>query len=102
MAYVTNVVIDQGGAGTTTLLASPGPDWALEVINYLVVLSADGTFAFQDGTNWMSGDVPVSAKSGAVAASDSDHPLMITGKGKPLQITTTGGSAHGHALVRVK
>lgn len=100
MAYLTTVVIDQAGAGTTELVAAT-PDYKCEIINYAVVLSADGTFAFSDGTDWLSGDMPIAAKGGVAVKGDQESPLMIGGVGRPLQITTTGGSAHGHALVRM-
>lgn len=100
MAYLTAAVIDQAGAGTTVLVPAT-PHYRVEVINYVVVLSADGTFAFSDGTDWLSGDMPVAAKGGVAVRGSQEDPLMIGGVGRPLQITTTGGSAHGHALVRM-
>jgi len=103
MARVQQVVIDQVGAGTTTLLAAQGADWQIDVINYVVVMSAEGTFAFSDGTDWLSGDMPVAINGGVSAAAGSLlEPLMQGGKGRPFSITTTGGSAHGHALVRIQ
>ena len=101
MAYIASVVIDQAGAGTTTLKSSDGPDWRVEIINYVVVLSADGTFAFSDGTDWLSGDMPIAAKGGVSAKGEMNAPLMIGGKGRPLNITTTVGAATGHALIRI-
>lgn len=97
---IESVIIDQGGAGTTTLRAAV-PHFRIEVINYVVVLSADGTFAFSDGTDWLSGDMPVAAKGGVSARGGVGTPLIVGGVGRPLQITTTGGSAHGHALIRI-
>ena len=88
--------IDQGGAGTTTLVTAV-PEYEICVLNYLVVLNVAGTFAFSDGTTWYTGDIPVAANGGVFAgATDAENPLFITAKGAPLQITTVTGSAHGH------
>lgn len=95
-------VIDQGAAGTTELWPAVGPLAEIRVINYVVVLNAAGTYAFSDGTDWLSGDLPIAAKGGASAAAVSGEvPLMICGRGRPLSITTTGGSAHGHGLLAI-
>jgi hypothetical protein len=102
MAYIETVVIDQAGAGTTTLRASEASPWRIEIINYVVVLSADGTFAFSDGTDWLSGDMTIAAKGGVSARGSKDDPLMIGGVGRPLQITTVGGAATGHVLIRLR
>lgn len=102
MAHIETVEIDQGAAGTTELRAAV-PFYTIDVIGYVVVLSADGTFAFSDGTDWLSGDMPVLANGGVSAKGSIEEPLMISrGAGRPLQITTVGGSAHGHALIRVR
>lgn len=101
MAHLRTVVIDQGGAGTTELVSAES-QYRVEVLNYVIVMSSDGTFAFSDGTDWLSGDMPIAAKGGvAVAIGQVEVPLMIGGRGRPLSLTTTGGSAHGHALVRM-
>lgn len=102
MAHYEQVIIDQASPGTTTLRAAE-PHYGIDVINYVVVLDADGTFAFSDGTDWMSGDMPVAAKGGVSAKGSKEEPLMLPGAtGRPLQITTVGGSAHGHALIRLR
>ena len=94
--------IDQGGAGTTTLLAAI-PETEIRVLNYLVVLSVAGTYAFSDGTDWFTGDIPTLASGGVfAAAADPDFPLFVTGRGRPLSITTVGGSAHGHARIELR
>ena len=101
-------VIDQAGAGTTELLAAvEGKSYA--VLNYVVVMAAAGTFAFQDGTDWASGDIPVDTNAGVSANAGPrglpgphEAPLFETGRGLPLQITTVGGSAHGHVTAELR
>jgi hypothetical protein len=96
-----DVEIDQGGVGTTELL--PGiPDLSIRVLSYFVVMSDAGTFAFSDGTEWKTGDIPIAA-SGGVAESGTRHePLWVGGRGRPLSITTTGGSAHGRVRIEYR
>lgn len=94
------VSIDQGGAGTTELIAASGAA-RYAVVNYVVVMSGAGTVAFSDGTDWLTGDMPFAANGGVAAAyGTQDYPLFVGGQGRPLSITTTGASAHGHMLVR--
>ena len=102
------VLVDQVSAGTTELFpAVPGKSYA--VLNYVVVMAVAGTFAFQDGTDWMTGDMPMSINSGVSANAGPrglpgphEAPLFETGRGRPLQITTTGGSAHGHVTAELR
>ncbi len=99
---IRTVVINQAGAGTTQLLAGQGVDFAIMVVSYVIVMSADGTFSFSDGTDWLTGDLPIAAKGGVAAQGSLSAPLLICGEGRPLSITTTGGAADGHALVSVQ
>lgn len=86
-----DIEIDQGGAGTTELL--PGENgYRIRVLSYLVVMSDAGTYAFSDGTDWKTGDIPIAANGGAA---ENGNPLWEGGTGRPLVITTTGASAHG-------
>lgn len=97
-AYETfDIEIDQGGAGTTELKAASAGD-AIQVISYFVVLSGAGTYAFSDGTQWYTGDIPVAANGGVV---ESGGILFTCGRGRPLNITTVGASAHGRIRVRL-
>lgn len=98
---IETVVIDQGGAGTTVLRTAPALENVIRVINYTVVLSAAGTVAFSDGTDWLTGDIPLDTNAGISANGTLADPLFFGGKGRPLSITTTGGSAHGHALIAI-
>jgi len=94
------VSIDQGGAGTTELIAA-APGYRYAVINYTVVMSAAGTYAFSDGTDWLTGDIPVATNGGVSSPhAEQEYPLFVGGVSRPLSITTTGGSAHGHLLAR--
>lgn len=94
------VVIDQAGPGTTELLAA-SPGYKYVVINYTLTLDAAGTFAFSDGVAWLTGDIPVAANGGASTGNATQqYPHFSTGVGRPLSITTTGGGASGHMLVR--
>ena len=102
------VLVDQVSAGTTELFpAVPGKSYA--VLNYVVVMAAAATFAFQDGTSWPSGDIPVDTNAGVSANAGPrglpgphEAPLFETGRGLPLQITTVGGSAHGHVTAELR
>ena len=94
-------VVDQSGAGTTEIFAAVS-DHSICVINYSIVMSAAGTFAFSDGTDWKTGDYPIAANGGIAESATGDSPLFKCGRGRPLQITTTGGSAHGHVRVEYR
>ena len=96
-----DIVIDQGGAGTTELVAAV-PERTIRIISYSVVLSAAGTFAFSDGTDWKSGDYPIAANGGIAEAGTADDPLFVCEEGRPLSITTTGGSAHGRVRIQYR
>lgn len=96
-----DVVIDQGGAGTTQLVA-PVPYRTIRVISYSLVLSATGTFAFSDGTDWKTGDYPVLANGGIAEAGSATDPLFVCEAGRALSITTTGGSAHGRVRIEYR
>ena len=97
-----DLIIDQAGAGTTELLAAIS-QFEIRVVSYFVVLSASGTYAFSDGTDWKTGDIPLDAKSGvAEHAHDADNPLFVCGVNRPLSITTTGGSAHGRVRIELR
>ena len=94
-------LIDQSGAGTTELIPAV-PQHSIVVINYSVVMAGAGTFAFSDGTDWKTGDFPVAANGGVAESASADDPLFRCGVGRPLSITTTGGSAHGHVRVEYR
>lgn len=87
-------VVDQSGAGTTIVIPAV-EGRSIRVISYSIVMAAAGTFAFSDGVDWKSGDYPIAVNGGVAEAATANDPLFVTGVGRPLQITTTGGSAHG-------
>lgn len=102
-----HVAIDQAGAGTTVLIAAQ-PGKRIRVINYTIILDAVGTVAFSDGTDWLSGDMPFGQYGGAAPDAGSPRdmgphpsPLMVTGVGRPLQITTVGAAAFGHLTAEI-
>ena len=97
----TDIVIDQGGAGTTELVAAV-PYRTIRVLNFSVVMSATGTFAWSDGTDWKSGDYPIIANGGIAEAGSRDDPLFVCAAGRSLSITTTGGSAHGRVRIEYR
>lgn len=97
----TDVVIDQSGAGTTELVAAV-PGRTIRVINYSVVLSGTGTFAWSDGTDWKSGDYPIAANGGIAEAGTRDDPLFVCAAGRSLSITTVGASAHGRVRIEYR
>lgn len=94
--------VDQSGEGTTEVVAAPSPTSSIRVISYVILMDGAGSVAFSDGTDWMSGDMPLSDKGGISAAGTIRDPLLLLGRGRPLQITTVGGSAHGHVTVDIR
>ena len=97
---IYDIEIDQGGAGTTELLAA-AVGQPFSVVSYFVVLSGAGTFAFSDGTTWFTGDIPIAANGGVAESGSTRDPLFTCGRGKPLRITTVGASAHGRVRVQL-
>ena len=96
-----DIVIDQGGAGTTELV--PGiPFRTIRVLSYSVVLAAEGTFAFSDGTDWKTGDYPFAANGGIAESGSAEAPLFVCAAGRPLSITTVGASAHGRVRIEYR
>ena len=94
-------VIDQGGAGTTEIVAAV-PNRTIRIVSYSVVLAAAGTFAFSDGTDWKTGDYPIAANGGIAETATADDPLFVCAAGRPLSITTTGASAHGRVRIQYR
>ena len=86
--------ISQGAPGTTTLVA--GGAKAIAVVNYVIVLDADGTCKFTDGVSDLSGALPIAAKGGVSAPGQPSSPWLVTPVGSPLTLVTTGGKAFGH------
>lgn len=99
---IYHIAVAQTAAGTIELVAAPSEFQNIRVLNYALILdSPGGTFAFQDGTDWLSGDMSVGANGGASAKGTVDEPLMKTARGRPLQLTTTGAPANGHVTALV-
>lgn len=105
---IVHVPIDQASAGTTELIAAV-PFKRIRVLNYVVVLAGEGTYAFSDGQDWHSGAIPVADRGGAAPNAGPNPrlephpaPLFACGVGLPLQITTVGGSAHGHLTAEIR
>jgi len=94
-------VIDQGGAGTTTIVTAV-PYRTIRVVSYSVVLSGAGTFAWSDGTDWKSGDYPIAANGGIAESGTAADPLFVCAAGRPLQITSVGASAHGRVRIQYR
>lgn len=97
----TDIVIDQVGAGTTELVAAVAGR-TIRILSYSLILSAEGTFAFSDGTDWKTGDYPVAANGGIAEAGTANDPLFVCAAGRPLSLTTTGGSAHGRVRIEYR
>jgi len=88
-------VIEQGGAGTTQLVAADSTRH-IRVVSYVVVLDATGTMKFADGAGNLSGAMPISATGGIVAPPCDEKAWVETAINSALSIVTTGGGAHGH------
>ena len=102
MAVLQFGKIDQGAAGTTELVAAQAGK-EIRVISYVVILDATGTFKFNDGVDDLTGAIPVNQYGGALAPTTAlasayslHPPHFVCGVGRALQITSTGGGAHGH------
>jgi len=96
-----DIVVDQSGAGTTELVAAV-QGCTIRVLNYSIVLSAAGTFAFSDGTDWKTGDYPIAANGGIAEHGTRDDPLFVIEAGRPLSLTTVGASAHGRIRIEYR
>lgn len=110
---IDTIAIAQAGTGTTTLY-TPDADKTVHVLNYTVLLDDYGTFQFTDGTEALSGPMPILQYGGAAPSAGSQGagngpqgfqraiPLMkCKAAGRPIKIVTTGGAASGHICIEV-
>jgi len=88
------VVINQGAAGTTLLVAAT-QGRRVRVTRVVVTLSATGTLKFTDGTDDLTGPFDVAAQGGFVLPSDTANPWFDGAADRPLNIVTTTGAARG-------
>ena len=95
---ITQVAIDQGGAGSTDLVAAPGAGLKIYVVTIVVSLAAAGTVRFTEGTGPtnLTGDVDLAVAGGYVTIGDGINPVLQTNTaGDKLSIVSTGGAANG-------
>lgn len=95
---ITQVAIDQGGAGTVDLVAAPGAGLKVYVVTIVVSLSAAGTVRFQEGTGPtnLTGDVDLAIAGGYVTIGNGVEPVLQTNTANAkLSLVSTGGAANG-------
>lgn len=81
--------------GTTSLVNSQAT-FSINVVSYVIVMSATGTAKFHDGVTDLTGAMPLVANSGVSAISDASTPLFTTGLNNALLLIMSGGTAYGH------
>jgi hypothetical protein len=91
------VAVNQSGAGTLVLAAAQlGKRHRL--VGAILTMPANGTIKFAGSTSGdLTGPFDVAQYGGFVY--DSDVPFIQAGLNEDLQLITTGGGAHGIALV---
>lgn len=95
---ITQVAIDQSGAGSTDLVAAPGVGLKVYVVSIVVSLSAAGTVRFTEGTGPtnLTGDLDLAIAGGFVSIGNGVDPILQTNTANAkLSITSTGGAANG-------
>lgn len=80
-------------SGTTELVAAQ-PDKVINVVSYVIVMSAAGTAKFSDGSD-LTGAMSFAANGGVAANGQASSPWFWTSAGNPLSIVTTAAAA-GH------
>lgn len=80
-------------SGTTQLVAAQA-DRQINVVSYVIVMTAAGTAKFSDGTD-LTGAMAFAANGGVAANGQASSPWFWTAKGNALSIVTTA-SAAGH------
>jgi hypothetical protein len=96
---ITQVAIDQSGAGTTDLVAAPGAGLRIYVVVLVVTLSAAGTIRFTEGTGPtnLTGDMPLATGGGFVVLGDGYNPILQTNTANSkLSIVSATGFADGY------
>ena len=91
-----SAAITQGAAGQTQIVAAQA-NHKIQVLGYVVVMDAAGTFKFQSANTDKTGAMPAAANGGV---SSSEAPFS-TEKNEALNITTTVGKAFGHVAYRL-
>lgn len=95
---VSFVPVAQGGAGTAVLKAA-STDNKHKVLGALLVINADGTVKFNDGSADLTGPVDAGQRGGFVLPAGL-FPYTETGAvNRPLNLITTGGAANGCVVV---
>lgn len=87
--------IDQGSAGTSTLVAAVA-NQSIKVVSYVIVFSGAATAIFKSGTTALSGEMSFGANGGVSSIGTNDLPILSTSVGEALNITTTTTPAKGH------
>lgn len=95
---ITQVAIDQAGAGSTDVVAAPGTGLRIFVVGYVVGITANGTIVWNEGTGptALSGAIPVAANSGLVVGNGAAVILQTNTANSKLTLTSTGGAVDGY------
>lgn len=95
---IIQIAIDQGGAGSTDLVAAPGAGLRVYVTGVVVSLSAAGTIRFTEGTGPtnLTGDMDLAVAGGFVSIGGGVEVVLHTPTANSkLTLTSTGGAANG-------
>lgn len=95
---VSFVSVAQGAPGTTVLKTADASN-KHKVLGGFLLMSADGTFKFNDGTSDLSGPADAGQRGGFVLPAGL-FPYTQTGAiNRPLNLITTGGNANGCLVI---
>lgn len=95
---IVQVALDQGGAGSTDLVAAPGAGLRIFVVTIVVSMAAAGTIRFTEGTGPtnLTGDLDIALAGGFVSIGDGVNPVLQTNTANSkLTVTSTTGAANG-------
>ena len=96
---ITQVVLNQGAAGATDLVAAPGVGLKIYVVAIVLTMDAAGTLKFTEGTSPtdITGVMNFAANGGMVVVGDGANVILQTQTpNSKLSITTVTGKAQGY------
>ena len=96
---VTQVLVNQGAAGTTVIAAASASN-KHKIIGGMLTMTATGTLKFLDGAGDLTGAMDFSTTGGFLGSPSPDAPYLQTSVvNSALSITTVTGAARGWLLV---